>query len=148
MLHTPFNDRTNAFGQPTPPPSTRRFPAFNDQFTAANFFSTNENARETPATMEPPKKRRKLASDEPFGNKTDAEIWELPDEEIVGACAALRLVLPLNDILQRSNSLGAPPTLGSTITSPSSDMLVSSHLSFVVNTATPSTRKARASDPR
>ncbi|KAJ7818898.1 hypothetical protein B0H14DRAFT_2600986 [Mycena olivaceomarginata] len=61
---------------PTPPPSTRRLPAFNDQFTAANIFSTNENTRETPATTEPPKKRRKLASDEQFGNRTDAEICE------------------------------------------------------------------------
>ncbi|KAJ7078196.1 hypothetical protein C8R44DRAFT_863145, partial [Mycena epipterygia] len=82
MSQTPFHDRTNTSGLPTPPPSTRELPAsFNAQFTAADFFSSDENTRETPATVEPPRKHRRI--EEPFGNKTDAEVWDLPD----GSCS-------------------------------------------------------------
>ncbi|KAJ6532464.1 hypothetical protein B0H19DRAFT_449692 [Mycena capillaripes] len=83
MAQTPLQNRTNTFGLPTPQSSTRELPTFNEQFTATNFFSTDENTMETPATIEPPRKRRKIAADEPFGTKTDAEVWALSDEEIV-----------------------------------------------------------------
>ncbi|KAF7364358.1 Dimer-Tnp-hAT domain-containing protein [Mycena sanguinolenta] len=80
---TPLNDCTNSFGLLTPPSSTIALPSFNDQFTAAEFFSTNENERESPATIEPQRKRRKLDGDESFGQKTDEQVWSLSDEEIV-----------------------------------------------------------------
>ncbi|KAJ7688847.1 hypothetical protein B0H17DRAFT_648430 [Mycena rosella] len=83
MSQTPLNDRTNTFGLPTPPrPELPALP-FNSQFTASNFFSSNEDTTESPATVEPPRKRRKVASDEPFGSKSDAEVWGLSDEDII-----------------------------------------------------------------
>lgn len=96
MSQTPLHDRTNASGLPTPPSSSRPELApldFNAQFTATNLFSGDDNARESPATMEPARKRRKLANEEPFGNKTDAEVWDLSDEDILGVFPAL---LPLS----------------------------------------------------
>ncbi|KAK7015736.1 dimer-Tnp-hAT domain-containing protein [Favolaschia claudopus] len=85
MSRTPFHDLTNTPCTPpiTPPPSASHSPAFNAQFNAQNFFLSNENSRDTPATIEPPRKRRKVASEEPFSTKTDAEVWSPSDEKIV-----------------------------------------------------------------
>ncbi|KAJ6475158.1 hypothetical protein DFH09DRAFT_1379840 [Mycena vulgaris] len=83
MSQTPLHDRTNTFGLPTPPRPELPALSFNSQFTATNFFSSNENTTESPATVEPPRKRRKVASDEPFSNKSDTEVWELSDEDII-----------------------------------------------------------------
>ncbi|KAK6966843.1 dimer-Tnp-hAT domain-containing protein, partial [Favolaschia claudopus] len=62
MSQTPFHDLTNTPCTPpiTPPPSASHSPAFNAQFNAQNFFLSNENSRDTPATIEPPRKRRKV----------------------------------------------------------------------------------------
>ncbi|KAJ6550438.1 hypothetical protein DFH09DRAFT_1168882 [Mycena vulgaris] len=82
MSHTPLNERTNTFGLPTPPPSFRDLPGtFNDQFTARNFIASNENTRDTPATVEPPAKRRRIEA--AFEDKSDTEVWALSDEEII-----------------------------------------------------------------
>ncbi|KAJ7466384.1 hypothetical protein FB451DRAFT_412707 [Mycena latifolia] len=83
MSQTPLHDRTNTFGLPTPPRPKLPALSFNSQFTATNFFSSNENTTESPTTVEHPRKRRKVASDEPFSNKSDTEVWELSDEEII-----------------------------------------------------------------
>ncbi|KAJ7495277.1 ribonuclease H-like domain-containing protein [Mycena latifolia] len=83
MSQTPLHDRTNAFGLPTPPRPELPALSFNSQFIATNFVSSNENTTESPATVEPPRKRRKVVSDEPFSNKSDTEVWELSDEGII-----------------------------------------------------------------
>jgi hypothetical protein len=144
MSYTPLHERTNTFGLPTPPPSFRDLPpsAFNDRFTAANFIASNENTRDTPATVEPPTKRRRIETS--FKDKTDTEVWALSDEEIIGASPALRLVLHLNEVLQRSSSQNAPPARGSTILSPSNDTAASSLSYFNANRTTPNTQNTRA----
>ncbi|KAJ6525722.1 hypothetical protein B0H19DRAFT_1243754 [Mycena capillaripes] len=67
----------------TPPPSFRDLPpsAFNDQFTAADFIASSENTRDTPATVEPPTKKRRIETS--FKDKTDTEVWTLSDQEII-----------------------------------------------------------------
>ncbi|KAJ7509795.1 hypothetical protein B0H11DRAFT_2270148 [Mycena galericulata] len=82
MFHTPLNKRTNTFGLLTPPPSFRDLPGtFNDQFTARNFIASNENTRDTPATVEQPAKRHRI--EVTFKDKSDTEVWALSDEEII-----------------------------------------------------------------
>jgi hypothetical protein len=84
MSFTPLQDRNGVPSTPAPPQ-----PSFNTQFTANPYFSTPERSRDSPATREPPRKKRK--SDENgqemkcVTQMDDGEVWNWTDEAILGA---------------------------------------------------------------